>query len=56
MTTVVLGRDEELRIVAHTLASAAGGPAACVLVGDAGIGKTASWRVGVALADAGGCG
>ena len=52
MTTVVLGRDEELRIVARALASVAGGPAACVLVGDAGIGKTALWRSGVALAEA----
>ena len=50
MTTVVLGRDEELRIVARALASVADGPAACVLVGDAGIGKTALWREGVALA------
>jgi DNA-binding CsgD family transcriptional regulator len=52
MIAVVLGRDEELRIVARTLAAVAGGPAACVLVGDAGIGKTALWRAGVALAAA----
>ena len=47
MTSVVLGRDEELQVVGRFLDSLAVGPAACVFEGEAGIGKTALWREGV---------
>ena len=52
MTSVVLGRDEELQVVGRFLDSLAVGPAACVFEGEAGIGKTALWREGVAAAQA----
>jgi len=54
MGSAVLGRDEELHVVRSTLASVADGPAACVLEGEAGIGKTALWREGVTAARAAG--
>jgi DNA-binding CsgD family transcriptional regulator/tetratricopeptide (TPR) repeat protein len=50
----VLGREEELRVVGRFLDALAEGPAACVFEGDAGIGKTALWRAGVASARAAG--
>ena len=52
MTRVVLGREQELRVVGAFLDSLADGPAGCVLEGDAGIGKTALWLEGVAAAQA----
>jgi DNA-binding CsgD family transcriptional regulator len=54
MDSAVLGRDAELRIVHRMLESVAVGPAACVLEGEAGIGKTALWRAGVMGARAAG--
>ncbi len=50
----VLARDEERHVIGRFLDSLTEGPAACVLEGDAGIGKTALWREGVALAQAAG--
>ena len=41
-----------MRVVGAFLDSLADGPAGCVLEGDAGIGKTALWREGVAAAQA----
>src|SRR5262245_48381537 len=46
----VVGRDGELAAVSRFLDSAASGPSALVLEGEAGIGKTAVWRQGVAIA------
>ncbi len=46
----VLAREEERRAIGTFLDSLTQGPAACVLEGDAGIGKTALWRQGVARA------
>ena len=46
MESVVLGRDDELLVVGRFLESLSSGPAACVLEGEAGIGKTALWRAG----------
>jgi DNA-binding CsgD family transcriptional regulator len=54
MQSAVLGRDQELRIVGRFLDALALGPAACVLEGEAGIGKTALWREGVLAARAAG--
>jgi DNA-binding CsgD family transcriptional regulator len=50
--TEVLGRQRELQIVAGFLDSLTAGPAACVLAGEAGIGKTAVWGEGLAAARA----
>jgi DNA-binding CsgD family transcriptional regulator len=50
--TELLGREKELRVVSGFLDSLAEGPAAFVFDGDAGIGKTALWREGVAYARA----
>jgi DNA-binding CsgD family transcriptional regulator len=50
MENRVLGRDEEMLVVGRFLDNLFSGPAACVLEGDAGIGKTALWRAGVAAA------
>ena len=44
----------ELQAVGRFLDSLTEGPAACVFEGDAGIGKTALWRKGVACARAAG--
>ncbi len=52
MAAAVLGREEELDAVGRFLGSLAEGPAACLLEGHAGIGKTALWREGVASARA----
>ncbi|MGH3071273.1 MAG: AAA family ATPase, partial [Gaiellaceae bacterium] len=45
----VVGRDAELAAIRRLLGGEAG-PAALVIEGDAGIGKTAVWREGLALA------
>jgi len=50
MADGVLGREKELQAVGRFLESLTDGPAACVLEGEAGIGKTALWREGVASA------
>src|ERR1700730_2449783 len=52
MAGVVLGRDSEQQRLGRFLESLKEGPAACVLEGEAGIGKTALWRDGVARARA----
>ena len=48
----ILGRDAELAEVRSFVGSVAGGPAALLLEGAAGIGKTTLWRVGVSFARA----
>ncbi|MGZ4402619.1 MAG: AAA family ATPase, partial [Gaiellaceae bacterium] len=50
MTGVVLGRDSEQQRLSRFLESVEEGLAACVFEGEAGIGKTALWREGVARA------
>lgn len=52
MASLILGREKELQRVARFLDSLNEGSAACVLEGEAGIGKTALWREGVAGARA----
>ncbi len=52
MAGVVLGRDAEQQRLSRFLESLKKGPAACVLEGDAGIGKTALWRDGLVMARA----
>ena len=47
MATTVIGRDEELGSIQAFLAAVEDGPAALVLSGEAGIGKTSLWRTGV---------
>src|SRR3954471_3506852 len=54
MAGFLVGRETELRALGRFLQSLSGGPAACVLEGPAGIGKTALWRGGVALAESAG--
>jgi len=49
-TTAVIGRDEELAAIGAFLDAVPQGPAALVLSGDAGIGKTMLWQAGVAEA------
>jgi DNA-binding CsgD family transcriptional regulator len=46
-TTAVIGRDEELTSLHAFLAEVEQGPAALVLSGEAGIGKTALWEAGL---------
>ena len=46
----IIGRDEELAAIRAFLDSLGEGPAALVLAGEAGIGKTTLWRAGVAAA------
>jgi DNA-binding CsgD family transcriptional regulator len=48
----ILGRDGELARMNDFLESASGGPAALILEGAAGIGKTTLWRAGVSFARA----
>jgi DNA-binding CsgD family transcriptional regulator len=43
----VIGRDDELALLDDFATSLAAGPAAFVLVGEAGVGKTTLWRAGV---------
>ncbi|MGZ6661108.1 MAG: AAA family ATPase, partial [Solirubrobacteraceae bacterium] len=52
MAGVVLGRDSEQQRLSRFLESLREGPAGCVFEGEAGIGKTALWRDGVARARA----
>jgi DNA-binding CsgD family transcriptional regulator len=47
----VFGREDELATVAEFVREAAALPAALVIVGDAGIGKTTLWREAVACAE-----
>jgi DNA-binding CsgD family transcriptional regulator len=51
----LFGRERELAEIDAFLADAAAGPAALVLRGEAGIGKTALWREAVRRAEAVGC-
>jgi predicted ATPase len=46
----LIGRTAELQQVDAFLGAMAGGPAALILVGEAGIGKTTIWREAVARA------
>jgi DNA-binding CsgD family transcriptional regulator len=50
LTGEVVGREVELAACERLLERAAGGPAALVVEGEAGIGKTTVWRAGVAAA------
>ena len=52
MSGVILGREKELPVIGRFIDSLGEGPAACVFEGEAGIGKTALWREGVARARA----
>jgi DNA-binding CsgD family transcriptional regulator len=49
MSDAVIGRDDELESLRAFVGSAADGPAALLIEGEAGIGKTTVWREGVAL-------
>ncbi len=55
MAGVVLGRERERLGLGYFLESLNGGPAGYVLEGEAGIGKTALWREGVASARTSSC-
>jgi predicted ATPase len=48
--TAVIDRENELAAIRALLDEVSQGPAALVLSGEAGIGKTLLWRVGVARA------
>ncbi len=48
----VLGREKELQRLGRFIEALRDGPSACVLRGEAGIGKTELWREGVACAEA----
>ncbi len=50
MSDAVIGRDDELESLTTFVDSAADGPAALLIEGEAGIGKTTVWREGVARA------
>jgi DNA-binding CsgD family transcriptional regulator len=50
----LIGRDDELAVLADFVAGAEAFPRALVLEGEAGIGKTALWGAGVEAADAAG--
>src|SRR5581483_38428 len=52
MAGAVLGRDSEQQRLSRFLESLQPGPAACVLEGEAGVGKTALWRDGLDAARA----
>jgi DNA-binding CsgD family transcriptional regulator len=54
MVSELIGRDEELATVRTFLAGCDEGPAALVLEGEAGIGKSALWLVGVEEGEAAG--
>jgi hypothetical protein len=45
----VIGRDEELARLDRFISSLEAGPAALVIAGEAGIGKTTLWKAGVDL-------
>jgi hypothetical protein len=51
MTGEIVGRDEELGSVSALVGRAAEGPAALVLEGEAGIGKSTLWLAGVVAAE-----
>src|SRR6516162_10962596 len=53
--TALIGRDEALGAIRGFLEAVDRGPAALVLSGEAGIGKTVLWEEGLALAEAGHC-
>src|SRR6266508_2309352 len=48
----IVGRDAELASIAGFLDKIATGPVACVIEGDAGIGKTTLWSAGIMVARA----
>ena len=50
LEAVIVGREAELAAVEGLLDGVADGPAVLVLTGEAGIGKTSVWRVGVEAA------
>src|SRR5215216_2018841 len=52
MSAEMVGRDEELSSLCAVLDRTADGPAALVLEGEAGIGKSTLWRAGVDAARA----
>jgi hypothetical protein len=52
MSAFILGREKELQVLGGFIDSLGEGLAACVFEGEAGIGKTALWREGVARARA----
>jgi len=52
----LVGRESELAALPEFLDAVAEGPAALVLEGDAGIGKTVLWAAGAGLAHDRGCG
>jgi DNA-binding CsgD family transcriptional regulator len=54
MNGAVIGRDAELVSIGELLVKIEGGPAALVLSGEAGIGKTVLWEAGVARAESAG--
>ena len=54
MASTVLGREGEMRLVSGFVDSLTSGPAACVLEGEAGIGKTVLWGMGRGSAHAAG--
>ena len=51
MVTGVIGREEELNSIEAFLARIEEGPTAIVLSGEAGIGKTVLWELGVGEAE-----
>ena len=51
MTGGVIGRDAELASIGELLVKIEGGPAALVISGEAGIGKTVLWEAAVGCAD-----
>jgi DNA-binding CsgD family transcriptional regulator len=53
-TSAIVGRDEELALIAAFLEAPAQLPAALLLEGEAGIGKSTAWRHGIELAGANG--
>jgi DNA-binding CsgD family transcriptional regulator len=55
MALEIVGREEELAVVRDVVDRANGGPAALVLEGEPGIGKSTLWLAGVAYAEAAGC-
>ncbi len=55
MADSIVGRDAELGRLGRFLDAFRDGPAGCVFLGEAGIGKSALWREGVARARASSC-
>ena len=51
MATEIIGRDEELASIGAFLDRVQEGPAALVLSGEAGIGKTSLWEAGAEVAE-----